>query len=155
MISIAVLTLSDKGSEGKREDESGPVIREQVSQLGEIVYSEILPDERQRIRNRLIELSDQGIRLILTTGGTGLSPRDVTPEATMDVAERIVPGMAEAMRLVNPDGLGRLSRARAGTRGRAVIINTPGSTKGTVETLEAVLDVLPHAVELVGGGRPH
>ena len=93
--------------------------------------------------------------LIVTTGGTGFGPRDLTPEGTKAVLEREAPGLAEAMRLCNPAGLGRLSRAIAGTRGRAVILNTPGSTSGCVETIEAVLDVLHHAVDLLAGGRPH
>lgn len=153
MISIAILTLSDKGAEGTRTDESGPVLRELVAGLGQVVHAEILPDDRSRIRDRLIELCDQGVRLVLTTGGTGLSPRDVTPEATLDIAERIVPGMAEAMRAVSLAKTPRamISRAVAVVRGRTLIINLPGSPRGAKENLEAVLPALEHALEKIAG----
>src|SRR5688572_16430781 len=98
-------------------------------------------------------MADGFAGLIVTTGGTGFGPRDLTPEGTKVVLEREAPGLAEAMRLVSP--LGRLSRAAAGTIGQALVLNTPGSTSGSVETLEAVLDVVPHAVDLLAGGRPH
>jgi len=153
MIRIAILTLSDKGASGLRRDESGPVLRRMVEGLGEVVRMEILPDDREAIARRLAEYADTGIDLVLTTGGTGLSPRDVTPEATLDVADRQVPGMAEAMRAA---GLAKtphamLSRAVAAVRGRTLILNLPGSPRGARENLEAVLPALGHAIGKIGG----
>ncbi len=151
-----VVTVSDGVIHGTREDNSGDALVARLEADGwEIVDRRQIEDGVESVRDALIEMADGFNGLIVTTGGTGFGPRDLTPEGTSAALERQADGMAEAMRLVNPNGLGRLSRARAGTRGQAVIINTPGSTKGTVETLEAVLDVLPHAVDLVGGGRPH
>jgi len=153
MITVAVLTLSDKGSKGEREDASGPLIRTLLNSIAaEIKYSEILPDEKDLLKKKLIQYSNE-VDLILTTGGTGLSPRDVTPEATLEVIEREVPGIAEAMRA---EGLKKtrkamLSRAVAGVRGRSLIINLPGSPKAVQENLEAVLDVIPHAIEKIKG----
>jgi molybdopterin adenylyltransferase len=153
MITVAVLTLSDKGSKGEREDASGPMIREMLKGIdAEVKYYDILPDEKELIKEKLIEycrLAD----LVLTTGGTGLSPRDVTPEATIEVIERQIPGIAEAMRI---EGLKKtrramLSRAVAGVRGKTLIINLPGSPKAVKENLEIILGVLPHAVEKIKG----
>lgn len=153
MISIAVLTLSDKGAAGEREDLSGPVISEMVRGLGEVVHEEILPDDKERIKERLRALADQGIQLILTTGGTGLSPRDVTPDATLEAADRLIPGMAEAMRaaslLKTPHAM--LSRAVAAVLNNTLIINLPGSPKGARENLEVVLPALEHAVRKIAG----
>ncbi len=153
MITVAVLTLSDKGSKGEREDLSGPAISEMLKLVGaEVRLSEILPDEKELIKNKLMELSGK-VDLILTTGGTGLSPRDVTPEATMEVIDREVPGIAEAMRAegVRKTSRAMLSRAVAGVRGKALIITLPGSPRAVKENLAVILDVIPHAVEKIKG----
>jgi molybdopterin adenylyltransferase len=152
-ITAAVLTMSDKGSRGEREDLSGPAIGELVKGIGiEVTHYEVIPDEKSLIKERLMHYSKL-VDIIFTTGGTGLSPRDVTPEATLEVIEREVPGIAEAMRL---EGLKKtrramLSRAVAGVRGSSLIINLPGSPKAIKEGLEAVLEVIPHAVEKLKG----
>lgn len=149
MITVAVLTLSDKGAQGERTDLSGPLIREMLLGIGaEVRYSEILPDEKAIIRDKLEEYSRK-VDLILTTGGTGLSPRDQTPEATLEIIDRPVPGIAEAMRIEGLKHTPRamLSRAVAGLRGHCLIINLPGSPNAVKEGLGAVLDVIPHAIE--------
>jgi len=153
MITVAVLTLSDKGSKGEREDLSGPAIGEMLKGIGaEVKHYEILPDERDVIREKLLEYSEK-VDVILTTGGTGLSPRDVTPDATLEVIDREVPGIAEAMRAEGLKKTSRsmLSRAVAGVKGRTLIINLPGSPRAVKENLEAVMDVIPHAVEKIKG----
>lgn len=154
MIRVAVVTLSDKGSRGEREDVSGQEIKAIVKKINaEIVSHDILPDEQDQIRKLLIDLCKKA-DLILTTGGTGLTPRDVTPEATREVIKREVPGIAEAMRA---EGLkntrhAMLSRAVAGVRDETLIINLPGSPKAVREGLLAVIDCLPHAIEKIRGG---
>ncbi len=154
--SAIVVTVSDGVIAGTREDKSGDALATRLVEAGwRIQARRQIPDGVDSVRDALVELADGFSGIIVTTGGTGFGPRDLTPEGTREALEREAPGLAEAMRLCNPDGLGRLSRAIAGTRGRAVILNTPGSTKGTVETIEAVLDVLHHAVDLLAGGRPH
>ena len=152
MITVAVLTLSDKGSTGERVDQSGPLIAEIIKNKCTVNYYEVLPDDREMIRKRLMEYTGK-VDLILTTGGTGLSQRDVTPDATLDVIERQVPGIAEAMRMEGMKKTNRsmLSRAVAGVKGRTLIINLPGSPKAVQENLETILDVLPHAVEKIKG----
>jgi len=161
MISIGVLTISDSGAKGAREDTSGERIRAMVMQLSEAVLSAgaIIPDEREQIEATLREWSDEKqVNLILTTGGTGLAPRDVTPEATKAVIEREAPGIAEAMRAfsLQQTPFGMLSRGVAGTRGHTLIINLPGSPKAVQECLECILPVLPHAVNLLTEGpREH
>ena len=161
MISIGVLTISDSGAKGAREDTSGERIRAMVTQLTEAVLSAgaIIPDEREQIEATLREWSDEKqVNLILTTGGTGLAPRDVTPEATKAVIEREAPGIAEAMRAfsLQQTPFGMLSRGVAGTRGHTLIINLPGSPKAVQECLECILPVLPHAVNLLTEGpREH
>ena len=151
---IAILTASDRGSRGEREDVSGATIRGLVAGLGIVSDYSIVPDEREVISGNIKSLCDDlGVDLILTTGGTGFSPRDVTPEATRDVIEREAPGLAEVMRL---EGLKQtpkaaLSRAVAGIRGRTLIVNLPGSPKAVTENLSAILPVLPHALEIVRG----
>lgn len=152
MITVAVITLSDKGSKGERKDESGPIIADMLKELAEVKYYDILPDEKELIKEKLLQYVNK-VDLILTTGGTGLSPRDVTPEATLDVIEREVPGIAEAMRI---EGLKKtrksmLSRAVAGIKGQTLIINLPGSPKAVRENLRVILDVIPHAVEKIKG----
>lgn len=146
--------MSDKGSRGERVDESGQVIKAALVSLGasEIKYG-IVPDERPAISAKLREWSDAGVDLVLTTGGTGLTPRDVTPEATLDVLDRVAPGFAEAMRAYGmkqtPQAM--LSRAVAGIRKKTLIINMPGSPKAVKECLEAISPALPHAIETVRG----
>ncbi len=153
MITVAVLTMSDKGSKGEREDLSGPQIKDMLKGIGaEVKYYEILPDEKEFIKEKLIRYS-KNVDLILTTGGTGLSPRDVTPEATLEVIDRQVPGIAEAMRSEGLKKTSRamLSRAVAGVKGRSLIINLPGSPNAVKETLVVILDVIPHAIEKIKG----
>jgi molybdopterin adenylyltransferase len=151
MIKVSIITLSDKGSQGEREDTSGPVIAEMIKSIGaEVVNYEILPDEKDILREKLTRLCSSS-DIIFTTGGTGLTPRDITPETTLEVIERQVPGIAEAMRL---EGLKKtphamLSRAVAGIRGKTLIINLPGSPKAVRESLEAILKALPHGVEKI------
>jgi molybdopterin adenylyltransferase len=153
MITVAVLTLSDKGSKGERSDASGPLIQEMLKAINaDVSYCDVLPDEKELIKGRLVEYSRK-VDLILTTGGTGLSPRDVTPEATMEVIDKQVPGIAEAMR---SEGLiktkrAMLSRAVAGVRGKTLIINLPGSPTAVRESFTAVLEVIPHAIEKIKG----
>lgn len=155
MIRTAIITLSDKGSQGEREDESGKLIREMVADIGASVQSyEILPDEMLLIVQALERLSDSGVfDLIITTGGTGVGPRDVTPEATRKVIERELPGMAEAMRAESlkktPHAM--ISRAVAGVRKQTLIVNLPGSPKAVRENLAVVLPALSHAVEKIKG----
>ncbi|MDR1086489.1 MAG: MogA/MoaB family molybdenum cofactor biosynthesis protein [Deltaproteobacteria bacterium] len=152
---VAVITVSDKGSLGLRVDESGPTVCGLVEKAGyAVVGQEIWPDELSVLKNRLTELCDGGqADLILTTGGTGLSPRDVTPEATLAVANKIVPGLAEVMRAESLKKTARamLSRAVAVVRGQTLIINLPGSPKGARENLEAVLPALEHGLEILTG----
>lgn len=152
-MTACILTLSDRGAEGLREDQSGPVIARMLKDIGaEVKHYEVLPDDRETIRKKLIELSGS-VDLILTTGGTGLSPRDVTPEATLDAVEREVPGIAEAMRAAGMEKTPRamLSRAVAGLRAKTLIINLPGSPKAVGESLGAILSALPHAIEKIKG----
>ena len=145
-----VLTVSDGVVAGTREDKSGAVLAQRLTDAGfRVVDRRLVPDGRESVGEALVELADGFAGLIVTTGGTGFGPRDLTPEGTRIILDREAPGLAEAMRLASP--LGRLSRAVAGTRGHALILNTPGSSKGTVECLEAVLDVLPHALRLLAG----
>jgi molybdenum cofactor synthesis domain-containing protein len=151
----AVLTVSDRGYRGEREDQSGPAVQEMLRRAGfAIACYEVLPDDQQLIQERLQALADDsGVDLIITTGGTGLTPRDVTPEATLAVIHREIPGIAEAMRASSltktPHAM--LSRAVAGTRGCTLIINLPGSPRGARENLEVVLPALAHALEKIKG----
>ena len=154
MISVGVLTISDLGSKGEREDLSGPTIIDIVTERlnAKVKKYEIVPDERDQIQAALIEWADDlDLDLILSTGGTGFAPRDATPEATKTVIDRQAPGLAEAMRAesmkVTPHGM--LSRAVAGIRGRTLIVNLPGSPKAVEETLNVILPALPHAIELL------
>ncbi len=151
-----ILTVSDGVIAGTRADASGEALDDLLSTAGwTVAERRQVADGVESVSDALTEMSVGFNGLIVTTGGTGFGPRDLTPEGTKAVLEREAPGMAEAMRLCNDRGLGRLSRAVAGIRGACLIVNTPGSTKGAVETLEAVLDVVPHAIDLLGGGRPH
>lgn len=145
-----VLTASDGVVDGTREDRSGEALVERLTAEGfEVVDRQAVADGVQSVAHALREMTRGYAGLVVTTGGTGFTERDLTPEATREVITREAPGLAEAMRLVNP--LGRLSRAIAGTVGTALVVNTPGSTKGCVECLEAVIDVLPHALRLLAG----
>lgn len=153
---FAVLTLSDKGARGEREDTSGPMLCSMFQEQGyNLVHYLVIPDQQERIANTLLDWTDtSSIDLILTTGGTGVSPSDVTPEATLQVIERLVPGIAEAMRQASlrktPNAI--LSRGVAGIRGRTLIINLPGSLKAARENIEAVLPALDHALYKLKGG---
>jgi molybdenum cofactor synthesis domain-containing protein len=161
MITIGVLTISDGGARGLRQDTSGETIRAMVTHLpeAEVRAAAIIPDERPQIEATLRAWCDeQRLNLILTTGGTGLAPRDVTPEATRAVIEREAPGIAEAMRAesLKHTPFGMLSRGVAGVRGRTLIVNLPGSPKAVKECLECILPVLPHAINLlVEGPKEH
>lgn len=152
-VRVAVLTLSDRSFRGERPDLSGPALVEQVQQAGwMLVRQEILPDDRAEIEKTLSAWSDGGdLDLILTTGGTGFAPRDVTPEATLAIIDRAAPGLAEGMRIaslkITPHAM--LSRATAGIRKRTLIVNFPGSPKAAVENFAFVKDVIPHAIELL------
>ncbi|NNF07164.1 MAG: MogA/MoaB family molybdenum cofactor biosynthesis protein [Candidatus Eisenbacteria bacterium] len=155
-LSAKVITVSDGVVAGTRDDASGDALVARLTEAGwTIAARRQIADGVESVAQALPELSEGFTGMIVTTGGTGFGPRDLTPEGTAAVLDRQAPGLAEAMRTCNPAGLGRLSRAIAGTRGTALILNTPGSTKGCVETLEAVLDVVPHAIDLMSGGRPH
>jgi molybdopterin adenylyltransferase len=155
MITFGILTISDKGSRGQRFDKSGETIREIVAQLNSsVVKYEIVPDETEIISGRLKEWADgDEVDVILTTGGTGLGHRDVTPEATLSVINKEVPGIAEAMRAksLEKTPMAMLSRAVAGLRGRCLIVNLPGSTKAVQECLEVILPALSHAVAIIKG----
>ncbi len=150
-----VLTVSDGVIAGVREDRSGEALEALLAGAGyDVVERRAVADGTESVAGALRAMADGFAGLVVTTGGTGFGPRDLTPEGTRQIVERLAPGLAEAMRLVNP--LGRLSRAVAGTRGRALILNTPGSPRGATECTEAVLDVLPHALRLLSDDpTPH
>ncbi len=156
-IRVAILTLSDKGARGERVDESGPALSAWLAERGvRTVHAQVIPDEHKQIVDVLTEWADRDIAdLILTTGGTGVSPRDVTPEATAQVCSRLIPGMGELMRLeslkITP--MAALSRAVAGIRNGSLIVNLPGSPKGAVENLAAVWPVIGHGIEKIRGGQ--
>lgn len=155
MFKLGIITISDRSSQGKRPDQSGQAIRESFSTADcQVVRYEVIPDERDIIAERLTQWADEGkVDVIITTGGTGLGPRDVTPEATLSVVDKVVPGLAEMMRArsfsATPFAL--LSRAMAGTRKKCLIINLPGSPKAVRECLEVILPVIPHAVGVIKG----
>jgi len=154
---VAVITISDSVSAGKSEDKSGPAVIARCRELGwEIKSSLVIPDDPPSIREQLREFADSGrVDLILTTGGTGLSPRDSTPEATIAIADRLVPGFAEEMRRKGREKTPRaiLSRAVAAVRHKSLILNLPGSPKGAVESLDALADLLPHSIAIIHGAR--
>ena len=149
-LSAKVLTVSDGVVAGTRDDKSGRALVERLSAEGfNVVEHRVVADGIQTVGEAIFEMSEGFNGLIISTGGTGFGPRDLSPEGTKMVLDREAPGLAEAMRGVNP--LGRLSRGVAGARGQSLILNTPGSTAGTIECLEAVLDVIPHAIRLLAG----
>jgi molybdenum cofactor synthesis domain-containing protein len=154
---VAIITISDSVSAGKTEDKSGPAVKGRCRELGwEIKSTLVVADDPPSIREQLRELADSGrVDLILTTGGTGLSPRDSTPEATIAVADRLIPGFAEEMRRKGMEKTPRaiLSRAVAAVRHRSLILNLPGSPKGAVESLDALADLLPHSIAIIHGAR--
>jgi len=153
MITVAVLTLSDKGSRGERKDLSGPLIADILKPIGaDLKYYDILPDEKDLIKKKLLEYCGK-VDLILTTGGTGLAPRDVTPDATSEIIDREVSGIAELMRFEGFKKTRRaaLSRAVAGVKANTLIINLPGSPKAVRENLDVILDIIPHAIEKIKG----
>lgn len=151
---LGVVTLSDKGSKGQRVDESGPIVQKMLAAIGHVSHILILPDDIDTIVNVLTDWSDQEqLNLIVTTGGTGLTPRDVTPQATLQVIDYEVPGMAEVMRMesLKKTPYAMMSRAVVGVRKQTMIINLPGSPKAARENLEAVLPALPHALAKLAG----
>ena len=156
MIKVAILTVSDSCQRGEREDVSGPTIAEMLPQdVFETCEKAIVADDRGAIADEIVYFADEAkVELVFTTGGTGLGPRDVTPEATGDVCDRLVPGLSETIRA---EGLKKvrsaiLSRGIAAVRGQTLVINLPGSPKGVRESLEAILDIVPHAAEMMRGG---
>ena len=152
---VAVLTVSDSVSQGEREDRSGPAVAERCRALGwQVNSADVVSDDRNLLEKRLATLADSAsVDLILTTGGTGIGPRDTTPEATAAVCRQILPGLGEVMREKGREKNSRaaLSRAVAGVRERALIVNLPGSPRGAVESLDAVAELLPHAIEVLRG----
>ena len=146
--------MSDSVDNGSREDRSGPALATFLEDHGfTVVALEVVADGVTSVAVALQRMSSAFSGLVVTTGGTGFSPSDLTPEATRTVVEREAPGLAEAIHACSP--LGRLSRGVAGTSGSCLIVNLPGSTAGAIESMEAVIDILPHALDLLGGGRPH
>jgi molybdenum cofactor synthesis domain-containing protein len=159
MIDAAVITISDSVSAGTRSDRSGPAVRERLEQLGwKVSVTETIADEPEEISSRLATLADGGqVAAIFTTGGTGLARRDITPEATRAVLHREIPGFGELMRAKGREStpLATLSRSLAGTRGRVLIVNLPGSPKGAVESLDAIVELVPHVLDLLQGQTEH
>ncbi len=157
MIRAAILTVSDTGFLGMRRDVSGPALAARAAELGwQVTITALLPDEPDQIAAKLIELCGV-VNLILVTGGTGIAARDSTPEAARRVLERELTGFGELMRAegMKKTRLAALSRSLAGTRGKTLIVCVPGSPKGAVESLDAIADLIPHAVQLLAGGEPH
>jgi molybdopterin adenylyltransferase len=158
MIRARVITCSDAASTGEREDRSGPAVRELLQQNGyEVDAVVVVADTVEYIATAIVDAANDGSRLIVTTGGTGIAERDVTPEATLRVCEKVIPGFGELMRAASlqKTPMAALSRAQAATRGTALVLNLPGSVNGATENLSAVLHLIPHALELLGGNTRH
>ena len=156
-LSAAVLTISDSCANGSRTDISGPAVIDALNRHNfSVVATEVVPDDKLAISNAIVLLADEA-RLVVTTGGTGIAPRDVTPEATRTICDRLIEGVAERMRAegVKKTPLAALSRGVCGVRNQSVILNVPGSPKGAVESLEAVIDLLPHILQLLDGDTRH
>ncbi|MBK5259383.1 MAG: MogA/MoaB family molybdenum cofactor biosynthesis protein [Thermoanaerobaculia bacterium] len=156
MHTARVITCSDSASRGDREDRSGPAVRDLLVASGYAVDDiVVVPDKLNAISSQIEIATRDGIRLVVTTGGTGIAPSDVTPEATMQVCERVIPGFGELMRMrsIEKTPMASLARVQAATRGSALVVNLPGSVRGAVENLEAVLHLIPHALELLAGGN--
>ena len=156
-LTAAVVTVSDSCAQGQRKDASGPAVAQLLEKLNfSVLAQEVVPDDEIRIQNLLIRLARQ-VRLIVTTGGTGIAPRDVTPDATARVCDRMLDGVAEKMRSegMKKTQYAALSRGICGVRGQALILNLPGSPNGALESLEAVAGLLPHAIELLSGQTEH
>lgn len=158
-MNAAVLTISDSVSAGARADKSGPAVRRRLEELGwTVVVAEAIADETDKIAARLKQLADSGtVEAIFTTGGTGIAARDVTPEATRSVLDREIPGLGEVMRAKGREStpLATLSRSLGGTRGKTLIVNLPGSPKGAVESLNAIVELAPHITDLLRGRTEH
>ncbi|HUR81113.1 MAG TPA: MogA/MoaB family molybdenum cofactor biosynthesis protein [Thermoanaerobaculia bacterium] len=158
MISARVITCSDAAATGEREDRSGPAVRDLLESNGCTVDAVVVvADEIEYIATAIVDAQNAGNRLIVTTGGTGIAPRDVTPDATMRVCEKLVPGFGELMRATSlqKTPMASLSRAQAATRGAALVVNLPGSVNGATENLQAVLHLIPHALDLLEGKTEH
>ncbi|HYI10086.1 MAG TPA: MogA/MoaB family molybdenum cofactor biosynthesis protein [Thermoanaerobaculia bacterium] len=158
MIRARVITCSDAAARGDREDRSGPAVRDLLEARGYRVDAVVVvADTIEFIATAIVDATEAGNTLVLTTGGTGVAPRDITPEATMRVCDRLIPGFGELMRAtsIQKTPMASLSRAQAATRGAALVVNLPGSVSGAVENLEAVMHLVPHALELLAGNTEH
>ena len=153
-----VITCSDAASRGEREDRSGPAVRDLLESKGyEVDAVVVVADTNEFIATAIVDGTEAGNQLVVTTGGTGIAPRDLTPDATLRVCERVIPGFGELMRATSlqKTPMASLSRAQAATRGTALVVNLPGSVNGAIENLEAVLHLIPHAIDLLAGKTEH